>query len=330
MRRLPWLPCSFALLVAACGRAPAPELRIGINPWPGYEYFYLAQELGLFDTTAVRVRVVELSSLSDTRRAFERGQLDAFAGTPIEVLKARESSSRRPVLMLATDVSEGADVVLARPGIADLRALAGRRIGVEPGTLNVYLVSRALEQVGLTLGDVVLVSLEPQQMPGALSRGTVDAVASYPPAALAMAALPGVTTLFSSAELPDEILGVASVDSAYLAAHRGAVVALLRGFEAARAHAAAHPEEADARMAARERITPAAFRIARSQGIRLLPLADQARYLGATGRVASALRHADEVLLAVGELHTSQAGAGLLAPEVARAAQAPGGSGTAP
>ena len=273
MRRLHLLLCCLAPGLPACGGASPPELRIGINPWPGYEHFFLAQELGLYDTTLVRVRVVELSSLSDTRRAFERGQRDAFAVTPIEVLLARENSGRRPVVVLATDVSEGADVLLAGPGIGDLHDLRGRRIGVEPGTLNVYLVSRALERVGLTLADVVLVSLEPPQMLAALRRGAVDAVASYPPASLAMAAMPGVTTLFSSLELPGEILGVASVDSAYLATHRPAVVALLRGFEAAREFALAHPDEADARMAARERITPAAFRLARTQGMRLLPLA---------------------------------------------------------
>lgn len=319
MRRLHLLLCCLAPALLACGGVSPPELRIGINPWPGYEHFFLAQELGLYDTTLVRVRVVELSSLSDTRRAFERGQLDAFTGSTIELLKARELSSRRPRLLLVSDYSDGADVVLARPGIPDLRSLRGRRVGIEPGTLNLYLLARALEGAGLALADIELVPVDLPQMPAAFRRGAVDAVVTYPPASLDIAALPGTRTLFSSRDLPGEILGIAAIDSAFLAAEGAAVTALLRGFERARQYALAHPVEADARMAARERISPQAFRAALDHGMRLVALAEQERFLGADGVAAEVLSRTQQILVSVGELRGPQSLDRVLAPEATAA-----------
>ncbi len=34
------------LATASCSQQEPQPLRIAANPWPGYEYFFLAQELG--------------------------------------------------------------------------------------------------------------------------------------------------------------------------------------------------------------------------------------------------------------------------------------------
>lgn len=329
LRPLP-LFCCLALALPACERAPAPELRIGINPWPGYEHFYLAQELGLYDTTLVRVRVVELSSLSDTRRAFERGQLDAFASTLVEVLAARSNSARRPRVVLVTDYSNGADVVIGGPGVRSLAGLRGRRVGVEPATLNVYLLSRALEGVGLSLDDVTLVPVNLLQMPPALREHRVDAVVTYPPASVSILQQPGMTVLFSSASLPGEIIDVASVDSGFLLDHPQAAAELLRGFEAARHYAGTHPEDAVARMAARERLSPEDFAATVAGGLAVVPLASQAEFLGQDGTVAQVLPRLGATLHAIGELPQVPLGSGLVAPEVAAAAIAGTRPGSVP
>lgn len=322
---MPPLFCCLALLLSACERAPAPELRIGINPWPGYEHFYLAQELGLYDTALVRVRVVELSSLSDTRRAFERGQLDAFASTLIEVLAARSNSTRRPRVVLVTDYSSGADVIIGGPGVRSLAALRRRRVGVEPATVNVYLLARALHGVGLSLADVTLVPVTLMQMPAALRAGRVDAIVAYPPASIAALRDPRDSVLYSSATLPGEIVDVASVDSGFLAAHPLAVAALVRGFEAARRYAVAHPESAIARMAEREGLSPAEFSAALDAGLTLVPLDSQERFLAPQGPLAAVLPRFGEVLHGAGELREAPTSHGLLVPGVAAAALARSG-----
>ena len=87
-------------------RPQRAELRVAINPWPGYEYATLAREKGYFRDEGVAVRLLDLSSLGDCVRAFERGQADGFFGTVTEVLRSREQSSRgAKVVMVAVNLA---------------------------------------------------------------------------------------------------------------------------------------------------------------------------------------------------------------------------------
>ena len=93
---------NFAVLVAVvalslnlgCFPEKPASFRLGIIPWPGYEFLYLAQGKGFYHDEGLEVRIVEFDSLSDARRAYERGQIDALGTTVIEVLQARDTSSR--------------------------------------------------------------------------------------------------------------------------------------------------------------------------------------------------------------------------------------------
>lgn len=131
------------LLLGACSE-PKPPLRIAINPWPGYEFLYLAEQQQLFKAQGVEVQILQFDSLNDARRAYERGQADGFGGTLVEVLMAREQSPRHPQVVHVSDYSNGGDLLIARPGIDSVQQLVGRRVAVEPGTLNTLVLSRAL------------------------------------------------------------------------------------------------------------------------------------------------------------------------------------------
>lgn len=291
---------SFGL--GACEQAAVPELRIGINPWPGYEYLYLAAHEGLFDTSVVRVQVLEFADLSDTRRAFERGQLDGFASSVVEVLQARDRSSRRPVITLVTDQSTGADQIVARARLNGPSALRHRRIGVEMTSLNLYLLARALLPSGNTLSDVTLVPVEYLEMASALRSGEVDAVVTYPPASLEVLEVPGAHIVFSTREIPAEIYHVISVDSTVLAEHAAAVAELSRGIARAWRYAEQHPESASAWMAGREGISPQAFVAAVASGLEPIRPSAQGRYLRAGGRLDTIARQMATVLGATHQL----------------------------
>src|SRR5947199_7424699 len=132
-----------AAWLAGCGRYEMP-LRIGINPRPGNEFLFLAQEKGFFAAQGVDVRLIEYSSLGDVRRAFDRGQLDGMTGTVVELLQSREGTRRAPRAFMATGVSNGADVIVARGEIASVAALAGKRVAAEGEAPGLFMLARAL------------------------------------------------------------------------------------------------------------------------------------------------------------------------------------------
>lgn len=290
------------LMLSGCNPRDNAEIRIGVVPWPGYEYLYLAQEKGYFQALGVNVKLVELLALADSRRAFERGQINGIACTLIEVLQIHDNSSRRPKIVSALDTSEGADVILAQPAIRSLNDLKGKRVGVELGTLGVYLLARALESVGLHLSDVTLVSSNQVSMEEMFKKGEIDAIVSYPPTSIHLQAAQQARQLFSSADIPGEIIDVLAFDANYLAAHRVAVTAILQAHQQALDFAHAHPDDANALMGKHQNISAADFKAGLDAGVHMLGLQQQAAYLKPSGKLEDILQFTGRMLRETAQL----------------------------
>lgn len=299
-----YLLLGLLLLLGACAEPPAP-LRIATNPWPGYEYLYLAEQLKLFAAEGVAVQILQFSSLNDARRAYERGQADGFGGTLVEVLVAKEQSERSPQIVHVTDYSNGGDVIIAQAAIGEVKQLQGKTVAIEPGTLNTFILARALNRAGLGLDQVKLVSVAQADMFAALQKAEVDAAVSYPPFSIEMLKQTQLKQLFSSREIPGEVLDIIALDTQVIATRKAAIQALLRGLEAAHDYAKAHPEEAFRIMAEREKISLEDFRAAVENDLKILRAADQAAYFGPRGLILPALQNTQKVLLASGDLGKS-------------------------
>jgi NitT/TauT family transport system substrate-binding protein len=269
---------------------------VGINAWPGYEFIYLAAQKGYFKDAGLEVRVVEFSSLADARRAYERGQIDAIATTVVEVLQILDQSARKPRIVRVFDYSEGADVILARPGIPTGRELRGARIGVELASLGVYILARGLEQHGLQLSDVTMISGDQLSMEGQFDRGKLDAVVTYPPTSLKMLADSSAHAVFSTAEIPGEVLDVLAVDDALIQQRHEDVRRFLDAVERAMAYERQSPADAHAIMAEREGITAEEFAAALADGMTLVSASEQSEYLGPQGRLHEVVARTTAVL----------------------------------
>ncbi|MCC5823751.1 MAG: ABC transporter substrate-binding protein [Phycisphaerales bacterium] len=259
------------------------ELRIAVNPWPGYEFAFLAEELGYFREEGVRVRLLELSSLADARRAFERGQADGFFGTVVELVYAQEYSLRKPVPVMAVNVSEGADLILARPDIGSVADLRGRRVGVENGSLTVYVLARALERHGLEWSDIEAVHVPTIQAAALFALGKIDAAVTYPPMSHEIENTGESRRVFTSAEIPGEVVDLFAMCRVVERERSRDVQAFCRAFFRAQQFAAEHPETAFRMMAARQNVSVEEFSQSMTDGIRILGRSDQAAYFGHAG-----------------------------------------------
>jgi NitT/TauT family transport system substrate-binding protein len=237
-----WGFAVFAL--GACSEAPSEPLRVGINPWPGYGALFLAADKGFFADEGIDVELVELSSLSDVRRAFERGQIDGMASSLVEVLEAARNGARKPVIAMMADYSNGADVVLARDGVSDIASLKGQRIGLEAGTLNHFILARALAKDGLSLGDVQIVNMPQLAMADAVATQRVDAVVSYPPISTEIMRGGLVSKIFSSKEIPGEVADVVSFEREVVVRRSAEIDGFVRAWGHAVAFIEEHPQEA--------------------------------------------------------------------------------------
>jgi NitT/TauT family transport system substrate-binding protein len=248
------LPLCF--LSAGCSRQEATPLRVGSSMWPGFEAFYVARELGYWN--ADQTRLVEYASTSETIRAFRNGTIDGGMMTLDEALLLTEDIADIRVVMVA-DVSNGADVILAKPEFGSVKDLKGHRIGAETTALGAYVLLRALQLSGLTREVVEIVPLEFSEHEAAFTHGIVDAVVTYEPTRTKLRNV-GARQIFDSSQLPGEIVDVLVMRAEYVQAHPEAVQLLLRSFYRAQGYFKERPQDFLRIAAARESNTPEEFR----------------------------------------------------------------------
>jgi NitT/TauT family transport system substrate-binding protein len=289
------------ILSSGCTAARAPDFRVGINSWPGYEFVYLAQELGFYKAADIDVRVLEFGSLSDCRRAFERGQIDAMGTTVVEVMQVRSRSSRSPQIISVMDYSNGADVIIAKitdgPPIA-----AGARVGVEIDSLGVYVLARGLKKYGLQLSDVKLVPMDQTSMQSAFLADELEALVTYPPTSVSLIKNKSLRAIFDTSEIPGEVVDVLASDEKWNQAHPEITDKFVRAVERAVAFTFENPQEAYPIMALREQLTVEEFGNALSDGIVLVAPREQDAFFTPGGKLEVVIAASDDILRKSGQL----------------------------
>ncbi|MBL9133141.1 MAG: ABC transporter substrate-binding protein [Verrucomicrobiaceae bacterium] len=150
--------------------------------------------------------MIELPWSSAVMRALGNGAADAAVVTLDAVLRMREGGQDLRVLMVL-DESTGADVVLAREDIRDIRGLKGRRVGVDVRGTGAYLLFCALESAGMAMNDVNVVQLTQPEMVDAVAQGIVDAVVASEPW-IGRLKVTGLRGIFDSRQLSVPIMRV--------------------------------------------------------------------------------------------------------------------------
>ena len=277
-------------------------LALAISSWPGYEYFYLAEQRQLGRPFGLALDVKQYSSLVDERQAFENGDVDLMATTlPEAIAVCQGTPSRCPLLVLVIDESRGADRLVGRADLSGPEQLTGQRVGLERAVLAEYLLLRSLANSPVQLNDLLLRFDGPVALVESLRQGELDAIVTYAPHDTALQGDRRFRELFSSATLPGEVVDVLAVDPDFARRNPARVRALVRTWWAARAYARQHPAEALSLMAGRQRITPQQFRDTEARVHYPTP-GEQAALLAPQGPLARSLRRMAQLMQSSGRI----------------------------
>lgn len=289
---------SMSLLFPACMKEKIP-IRIGSSLWPGYEFLYLAKEKGYFDDEGVKVELFDFVSLSDSRRAFERGQIDVLAATIVEKLIITNNSFKSPQTFYVVDFSNGADVILGRKPIRSIQELKGRRVGVEPASLDLLTINLALKQNHLNLSDITLVPMAQNGMEDNFDKSLVDALCTYPPTSVRILNKGNANILFNSSQIPGYIVDVLLSDKKFINSRTEDLAKVIRCFDRALQFAKEYPDEALTVIAEHEQISVKDLREC-YLGISVEGLKDQVQYFGEQGQLLKATGVALDILMQTG------------------------------
>jgi NitT/TauT family transport system substrate-binding protein len=294
-RPLAWLSAVLLIPLLAGCLDGFPTLTLPVEPWAGFAYFPLAQQQGFDRAAGLHLRTVPYDDSKQIGRAWQRGELSVAPLTSVEVVNiCSRRPDRCPVVVLVLDESRGADQLIVRSSISDLRQLRGRRVGLAPSGLGPFLTSRALESVGLDISDVRLVPMAPKELASALNNGRIDAAATYPPFSDLVLQLGIARVAFDSRALPGQILDLLVVDRRFLAEHRQDLARLLLAWEWSHAWARRDPEATGKTLAALQRTSVSGLRRV-ERSLRYYPLVQQRQLLAEGGSVAEALEAVQEV-----------------------------------
>ena len=243
----PWL---------GAGCTPPTPLRLAGHPWPGYEPLFLARALGYLPASPL-LQLQETASPQESVQRLRESRVDGAMLTLDEVLQLRDQGLSLQIV-LVFDVSRGADVLLARPGLRNLPALRGQRIGVDPGSPGPLMLHLVLEQARLQIGDVQVLRIPYADHEQAWASGAVDALVTNEPQAIRLQTR-GAHMLLSTRQLPDAIFNVLALRKEALQPHAESLRAVLAAYFQALDYQRRNPWEAAYRMAPRLEITAEAM-----------------------------------------------------------------------
>jgi NitT/TauT family transport system substrate-binding protein len=207
---------------AAPSASPTPSgsgLKIAYSDWPGWVAWEIAIQKGWFKEAGVDVEFKWFDYVP-SMEAFSAGKVDAVCMTNGDAL-VTGATGGKSVSIIVNDYSDGNDMIVAKPGIANVAALKGKTIGVEVGFVDHLLLLHALKAANLKESDVKLKNVKTDETPQALKSGDVDAVGAWQPSSgAALKEVPGSKAIFTSHDVPGLIYDMLAVNPKSLAERR--------------------------------------------------------------------------------------------------------------
>jgi len=225
-----------SLMLAACSQGPDPkteaktEFTIGWSIYAGWMPWPYAQQAGIVkkwaDKYGITINLVQVNDYVESVNQYTAGKFDGVTVTNMDALTIPAAGGKDTTAIIVGDYSNGNDGILLK-GANSLAALKGRQAYLVELSVSHYLLARGLDKAGLKAPDVKTVNTSDADIVAAFGAPDVTAAVAWNPQLSVMKAEKGVNLVFSSADIPGEILDLMVVDTATLKANPNLAKALV-------------------------------------------------------------------------------------------------------
>lgn len=217
-----------ALLITACAgseeetAAPRTEFAIGWSiyagwmPWPYAEQAGIVKKWG--DKYGITIRLVQVNDYIESVNQYTAGKLDGVTVANMDALTIPAAGGKDTSAIILGDYSNGNDAVLLK-GADSVAGIRGRDVYLAELSVSHYLLARALEKNALKLTDVKTVNTSDADIAAAFGSPAVTAAVAWNPQVTTMKGVAGAKAVFTSADIPGEILDLMVVDTKVLKAN---------------------------------------------------------------------------------------------------------------
>ncbi len=216
-----------AVLVAACSGAneeagPRKDFTIGWSIYAGWMPWPYAQQAGIVkkweDKYGIKIRFVQVNDYIESVNQYTAGKLDGVTVANMDALTIPAAGGKDTSAIILGDYSNGNDAVLLK-GVDGVPGIKGRQVYLAELSVSHYLLARALEENGMKLTDVKTVNTSDADIAAAFSSPNVTAAVAWNPQVTTMKGVAGTKAVFTSADIPGEILDLMVVDTVTLKAN---------------------------------------------------------------------------------------------------------------
>lgn len=265
--------CLSLVLIISCASTPKttksnttdiPDLKassnsnpvvIGYSNWAGWWPWAIAEAEGLFAKNGANVKLKWFDGYLKSMEALAAGQLDGNCQTLNDTIAFAGIAVNGEVAVLVNDNSAGNDKIIVTEDINQVEDLKGKKVALEEGVVNDFLLTLALREKGMSRDDVTIIDLETSAAAAAFASGQTDAVGAFAPFWLIALKREGSKELITSKEFPGAIPDLLVVSQKLIDEQPEQVQALVNTWFDILNFMQQNPQKADAIMAKRADVT---------------------------------------------------------------------------
>lgn len=269
------------------------EIQVGFSVWPGWLPWQIAANENLFTANNIQVNLKWFDGYLDSINALNSGKLDANSQTLNDTISSVAAGADQ-VIVLVNDNSTGNDKIIVREGINTIADLKGKKVAVEEGTVDHFLLLLGMKKAGLTSNDIILQPLETGAASAAFVAGQVDAVGVFAPFTTKALELPGSKELFSSRDFPGAIPDHLVVNRQLIKERPQDVQALVNTWFETLDYIKANPEKSNEIMAKRAGVTVDEYK-KYAEGTKIFSVEDNLQAFSSNSDIVSLKYTAQEI-----------------------------------
>jgi NitT/TauT family transport system substrate-binding protein len=204
------------LASVSANAASKTDFKIAWSIYVGWMPWAYAAEAGIVDKWAekygITIEVTQINDYIESINQFTAGKYDGTVMTNMDALSIPAGGGVDSTALIVGDFSNGNDgiVMKAGNGVADLK---GNNVNLVELSVSHYLLARALESAELSERDITVVNTSDADMVAAFKTDDVNAVVTWNPLLSEIAAEPGASVLYTSADIPGEIIDLMVVNT---------------------------------------------------------------------------------------------------------------------
>ncbi len=202
--------------------AATPTFKLCWSIYAGWMPWDYAQQSGILkkwaDKYHINIKFVQVNDYIESVNQYTAGGFDGCTMTNMDALTIPAAGGVDSTALIVGDYSNGNDGILSKTA-KSIKDLKGQDINLVQLSVSHYLLARALQQSGMSEKDIKVVNTSDADIVSAFTTPEVKSIVTWNPLLAEAAKQPGAKSLFTSAQIPGEILDLLVVNTATLKKH---------------------------------------------------------------------------------------------------------------